>query len=57
MKSLPDGQLFWVIQNGSPGSVMPAFDNLDDDQIWQLILYIRNFSKLESNSEDTRNNE
>lgn len=47
MSNLSDGQLFWVIQNGSPGTAMPAFKNLDDDQIWQLIHYIRHFSKKE----------
>jgi mono/diheme cytochrome c family protein len=25
MKSLPDGQLFWVIKNGSKGTAIPAF--------------------------------
>jgi len=37
-----DGQLFWIIKNGSPGTGMHSFENeLDDTQIWQLILYIR----------------
>ncbi len=44
MKDLPDGQLFWIIKNGSPGTDMPAFKNLEDDQIWQLIIYIRHFA-------------
>lgn len=44
MKDIPDGQLFWIIQNGSEGTAMPAFTNLDDEQIWQLILYIRHFA-------------
>lgn len=44
---LPDGQLFWIIRNGSPGTAMPAFKNLDEDQIWQLIHYIRHFSRKE----------
>ena len=52
MKGLPDGQLFWVIRYGSPDSVMPAYELLDDNEIWQLILYIRNFSKLEPTQED-----
>jgi mono/diheme cytochrome c family protein len=45
MSTLPDGQLFWIIQNGSPGTAMPAFKNLDEVQIWQLIHYIRHFSR------------
>jgi mono/diheme cytochrome c family protein len=44
MEDLPDGQLFWVIKNGSPGTAMPSFKYLDDDQVWQLILYLRSFS-------------
>ena len=47
MDDLPDGQLFWIIQNGSPGTAMPSFSYLEDDQIWQLILYLRSFSKKE----------
>jgi cytochrome c2 len=45
MDDLPDGQLFWVIKNGSPGTEMPSFSYLEDDQVWQLILYLRSFSK------------
>jgi len=48
MDSLPDGQLFWIIQNGSPGTAMPAFKGLADEQIWQLIHYIRHFSEKHS---------
>lgn len=44
---LPDGQLFWIIKNGSPGTAMPAFKKLEEDQVWQLIHYIRHFSKDE----------
>jgi len=47
MDNLPDGQLFWVIKNGSPGTAMPSFSYLEDDQVWQLILFIRSFSKKE----------
>lgn len=38
---VPDGQLFWIIKNGSAGTDMPAFDHLSDEQIWQLVHYIR----------------
>jgi len=41
IKGVPDGQLFWITKNGSPGTGMLAFKNLNDTQIWQLILYIR----------------
>ena len=44
MKDLLDGQLFWVIRNGSKGTAMPAHKfSLSKEQIWQLILYIRRF--------------
>ena len=44
MEDLPDGQLFWVIKNGSKGTAMPAHRFfLRDNQIWQLILFIRKF--------------
>lgn len=36
-----DGQLHWIIKNGSPGTAMPPFDYLSDDEIWQLVLYLR----------------
>ena len=45
MKDIPDGQLFWVIQNGSPDTGMPPFRGLQDEQIWQLILYIKELGK------------
>jgi mono/diheme cytochrome c family protein len=44
MKALPDGQLFWIIRNGSPKTSMFAFPSLSDKQVWQLIHYIRQFS-------------
>jgi len=45
MKSIPDGQLFWVIRNGSPDTGMPPFQGLQDEQIWNLILYIRSLAQ------------
>ena len=43
MDNIPDGQLFWIIKNGSVGTGMPAFTDLNDVQVWQLIHYIRQF--------------
>lgn len=44
MSDLPDGQLFWVIQNGSRGTAMPAHKStLKPVEIWQLILFIKQF--------------
>lgn len=45
MKNIPDGQLFWIIKNGSPGTGMMSFAALPDESVWQLIHYIRSLSK------------
>ena len=45
MKTISDGQLFWIIRNGSPGTGMPAFKNLKDREIWLIVHYLRKFSK------------
>ena len=45
MKDIPDGQLFWVIKNGSKGTGMMGFKTLKDEQVWQIVSYIRQFSK------------
>jgi mono/diheme cytochrome c family protein len=44
MRGISDGQLFWVVKNGSGGTGMPAYKFLSDKQIWQLILYLRKFA-------------
>ena len=45
MKSISDGQMFWVIKNGIEGTAMPAYPDLADWQIWVLIHYIRQFGQ------------
>lgn len=45
MKDIPDGQLFRIVKNGSPGTGMMSFAGLQDDQIWQLVHYIRSLAK------------
>ena len=45
MKDIPDGQLFWVIKNGSPETGMMSFAGLPDEQVWELIQYIRSLAK------------
>ena len=45
MKDIPDGQLFWIIKNGSPGTSMMPFSGLSDDEAWQLIQYLRSLAK------------
>jgi mono/diheme cytochrome c family protein len=42
VQSYTDGQLHWIIQNGISPSGMPASkDIFHDEEIWQLVLYIR----------------
>ena len=41
MKNISDGQMFWVVKNGSPGTGMVAYKSLTDEQVWQIILYLR----------------
>jgi hypothetical protein len=45
MTGILDGQLFWVIKNGLKGTGMMGFKTLKDDQIWQVVTYIRQFKK------------
>ena len=45
VNDVPDGQLFWIIRYGSPGTSMPPHANLSDDQTWQLVLHLRNLAK------------
>ena len=44
MRDVSDGQLFWIIKNGSKGSAMPSYAYLSDKKIWQLVHYIRSLS-------------
>jgi mono/diheme cytochrome c family protein len=45
MRGIPDGQLFWIIRNGSPGTGMPGYQTLRDEQVWQLVLFVRSFAR------------
>ncbi|MDK2744513.1 MAG: c-type cytochrome [Nitrospira sp. BO4] len=41
-----EGELFWVIKHGSPGTAMIGFGQvLSDDEIWALIHYERTFAR------------
>lgn len=48
MAEIPDGQMFYIITHGSQGTAMPPFSSLSDNQVWQLITYIRSLSKDKS---------
>lgn len=40
-----EGEIFWVIKHGSPGTAMIGFsDQLTDEEIWAIIQYERSFS-------------
>jgi mono/diheme cytochrome c family protein len=45
VNNIPDGQLFWIIRFGSPGTSMPAHEELADEQVWQLVLHLRRLAK------------
>ena len=47
INNVPDGQLSWIIRTGSPDTGMPAYEDLEDEEIWQLILYIRKLAQFE----------
>jgi mono/diheme cytochrome c family protein len=42
---IPDGQLFWIIRFGSPGTAMPDHPSLKDEQIWQIIAHLRQIAR------------
>lgn len=42
---VPDGQLFWIIRFGSPGTSMPPHEKLSDEQIWELVSYLRQLAR------------
>ena len=45
VRGIPDGQLFWIIRFGSPGTSMPAHGKFDDERIWQLVLHLRRLAR------------
>ncbi|GJL64434.1 MAG: hypothetical protein NPIRA04_30880 [Nitrospirales bacterium] len=44
-----DGELFWILKNGSPGTDMASFIPLvlTEDEAWHVLLYVRSFGKHE----------
>ncbi|MEC9006193.1 MAG: cytochrome c, partial [Nitrospirota bacterium] len=42
-----DGELFWILKNGSPGTGMASFVPLvlTEDEAWYVLLYVRSFGK------------
>lgn len=42
-----DGELFWILKNGSPGTDMASFVPLvlTEEEAWLVLLYVRSFGK------------
>lgn len=42
-----DGELLWILKNGSPGTDMASFIPLvlTEDEAWQVLLYVRSFGR------------
>ena len=42
-----DGELFWILKNGSPGTDMAPFIPLvlTEEEAWHVVLYIRSFGQ------------
>ncbi len=45
MRDLSDGQMFWITKHGSMGTGMLAFSGMSDNQVWQVIHYIRTLAQ------------
>ena len=45
MAPLSDGQLYWIVRNGSPGTGMMGFPGLTEEQTWQVLLYVRSLAQ------------
>jgi mono/diheme cytochrome c family protein len=43
-----DGALFWKITNGNPDRGMPSFSRLPELQRWQIVLFLRQLKRTES---------
>lgn len=45
-KSRTDGELFWIIKNGSPGTGMVSLipSDINEDDVWHVIHYVRTFA-------------
>ena len=42
-----DGELFWILKNGSPGTDMASFIPLvlTEEEAWHVLLYVRSFGQ------------
>jgi mono/diheme cytochrome c family protein len=44
-----DGELMWILKNGSPGTAMAVFVGpiITEEEAWHLILYVRSLGKVQ----------
>ncbi len=48
MEAVTDGQLYWAIQHGSPGTPMPAWKSvMNEREIWKIVAFIRTLEKAQ----------
>ena len=52
--SMPDGEIFYHIRNGIRNTGMPAW-NMPDNQLWQLVAYIRTLPNTAPLAPDAKN--
>ena len=45
LKSVTDGEMFYVIKNGNGGEMPSEVDRLKDEDVWNLVNYIRSIPK------------
>ena len=45
VNGIPDGQLFWIIRFGSPGTSMPPHPRLGDTEVWEMVSYLRHLAR------------
>lgn len=41
IRDASDGEIFWVLRNGSLKHGMPSFSHLPEQQRWQIVTYLR----------------
>ena len=45
VNGIVDGQLFWIIRFGSPGTSMPAHPRFSDAEVWEMVRYLRTLAR------------
>jgi mono/diheme cytochrome c family protein len=45
LKSRTDGELFYITKNGKGDNMPPEGDRVKDEEIWNMVNYIRSFAK------------